>query len=59
METEGGDIADVFLFEFLKGCVDPATLKVLRALRQKSPDLTFEKAWQHLELTTHTPAQGM
>ena len=41
VEAEGGDIADVFLFEVLKGCVDPATQTILKALRQKSPELTF------------------
>ena len=46
-----GDIADVFLFEVLKECVDPATQTILKALRQKSPELTFEKAWHHLERT--------
>jgi len=51
VEAEGGEIADVFLFEVLKGCVDPATQTVLKALRQKTPDLTFERAWQHLERT--------
>ncbi len=51
MEAEGGDIADVFLFEVLKGCVDPSTQTVLKALRQKTPDLSFEKAWQNLERT--------
>ncbi len=51
MEAEGIDIADVFLFEVLKGCVDPATQTFLKVLRQKSPDLNFEKAWQHLERT--------
>ena len=51
IEAEGGGIADVFLFEVLKGCVDPATQTILKALRQKSPELTFEKAWQHLERT--------
>ncbi len=51
MEAEGGYIADVFLFEFLKGCVNPSTQTVLKALRQKTPDLSFEKAWQHQERT--------
>ncbi len=45
VETEGGAIADVFLFEVLKRCLDPATQTVLKALRQMLPDLTFEKAW--------------
>ena len=31
--------------------MDPATQTILKALRQKSPELTFEKAWQHLERT--------
>ncbi len=39
------------LFEVLKGCVDPSTQTVLKALRQKTPDVSFEKAWQHLERT--------
>jgi hypothetical protein len=51
MEAEGGDIADVFLFEVLKGCFDPSTQKVLKALRQKTPDLSFENSWKHLERT--------
>jgi hypothetical protein len=46
-----GDIEDVFLFEVLKGCVDPSTQTVLKALRQKTPDLSFEKAWQQMERT--------
>jgi hypothetical protein len=33
MEAEEGDIADVFLFEVLKGCVDPSNQTVLKALR--------------------------
>ena len=51
MEAEEGDIADIFLFEVLKGCVDPSTQTVLKALGQKTLDLSFEKAWQHLEPT--------
>ena len=31
--------------------MDPATQIILKALRQKSPELTFEKDWQHLERT--------
>ncbi len=51
MEAEGWDIADVFLLEVLKGCVDTSTQTVLKALRQKTPDLSFERAWHHLERT--------
>ncbi len=32
VEAEGGYIADVFLFEILRGCVDPSTQTVLKAL---------------------------
>ena len=37
MEAEEGDIADIFLFEVLKGCVDPSTLTVLKAYAIKCP----------------------
>jgi hypothetical protein len=51
MEAEGGRHRRFFLFEVLKGCVDPSTQTVLKALRQKMPDLPFEKAWQDQERT--------
>ncbi len=42
----------------MKGCVDPSTQTVLKALRQKSPDLSFEKAWQYLERTNAYDPEG-
>lgn len=50
-QAEGGEIADVFAFEVLRGCLDPASQVQLKALRQKEPTATFERVWRCLERT--------